>query len=122
MKIRMCRKNTNEDNRKKILKNRLYKALKEIDGKLYDDIYWNAVKDFRRILSDNLPPELDYSIWCENGGYRTNRDNTAKWKEYLFRIYDKTTDKTILNGTLNLAAAGTVEDPFGMYDVTIQMA
>jgi len=122
MKIKMCRKNANEDNQKKILKNRLYKALKEIDGKLYDDIYWNAVKDFRRILSDNLPPELDYSIWCENGGYRANRDNTAKWKEYLFRIYDKTTDKTILDGTLNLAAAGTVEDPFGRYDVTIQMA
>ncbi|MBR4792569.1 MAG: hypothetical protein IK038_02780 [Bacteroidaceae bacterium] len=110
-----------EKNDKRALKNKLYKALKPINGKYYSDENWQAITDFKNIVKPLLPENLDLEVFCFDGGYRKSRDGLSQWKEYFFQIYDKAASKDVLTGQINCAAAGSVEDPFSRYDVTITM-
>lgn len=116
MKIRV-----HEASDKRSLRNKLYTALKPINGKYYSDENWKVVSDFKQIVEPLLPENLVLDLYCRDGGYRTSRDGTAKWKEYDFDIYDYETNKDRINGKITCSAAGTVEDPFSRYDVTITM-
>lgn len=106
---------------KRALKNTLYKALKPINGKYYSGENWQVVTDLKAIVEPLLPDNLALDLYCYNGGYHTSKDGTAKWKEYDFDIYDYETNKDVLNGKITCSAAGTVENPFHRYDVTITM-
>ena len=106
---------------KRSLRNKIYTALKPINGKYYSDENWQVVSDFKRIVEPLLPENLVLDLYCRDGGYRTSRDGTAKWKEYDFDIYDYETNKDMINGKITCSAAGTVEDPFSRYDVTVTM-
>lgn len=113
-----------------VSRTRLYNAIyKEVEKRrltshIYHDDYWSGVTDIKTCIEyviDKLGADVSLSVWCENGGYRTNRTADAQWKEYLFRIYDESTDKTLINGIINCHAAGTVDDPFSSYDMTLIM-
>lgn len=106
---------------KRSLKNRLYKALRPINGKYYRDENGQAIQDFKQIVNGIIEEPLRLDVFVFDGGYRTSKDGYTHWKEYDFEIYDSTTNKNIIDGKITCGAAGTVEDPFSRYDVTITM-
>lgn len=106
---------------KRSLKNRLYKALRPINGKYYSDENWQAIQDFKQIVNGVIEEPLRLDVFAFDGGYRTSKDGYTHWKEYDFEIYDSSTNKHVVDGKITCSAAGTVEDPFSRYDVTITM-
>lgn len=60
------------------------------------------------------------NVWCENGGYWKQIHEFPNYKEYKFSIYFSIDDFEI-NGSLKCHSAGTLEDPFGRYDITVTM-
>lgn len=91
---------------------KIYRTTATLTGKLYYDTYWKGVND----IIDALLTEVDeVTTWCENGGYRNNADGT-QWKEYKMEIV---CGKFTFNAVLNCHAAGSMEDPFDRYDMSL---
>lgn len=112
---------------KKIIQNCIYKQLQKNNttGKFYNDDHWLGVDAVRDDVEEGLynafrktGQEYTFDIYPINGGYRTSKDGMSKWKEYEVVIYNKKNKEQILIGTLNCHAAGTIEDPFKMYDMS----
>lgn len=102
------------------IKNQIYKVVSPMTSHLYKDEDWSGVASvlaaIRKVLS-NLSKSLDLRVRVEDGGYREN--DGAHWKEYLLSIVDETTEKQMVAGHLNAHGAGTIEDPFDRYDMTV---
>lgn len=99
---------------KKRLINTIYKVTHKITGQLYTDDYWQGVKNVEEAIASL--GITNYNIYPENGGYRKSQDGLSHWKEYKVEIeYGGVT----VNGTLNCHVAGTVEDPFSRYDMSL---
>lgn len=115
----------NESNEKKKAINKIYKATKEFTSHLYNDETWKGVDDITNTIKD-LGYECELTV--KDGGYRnslgghtmfTDRSDVSYWKEYEISI---TTDTGVMiNGTINCHAAGTTENPFERYDMTITL-
>lgn len=112
---------------KKTIQNCIYKQLQKNNttGKFYNDDHWLGVDAVRDDVEEGLynafrktGQEYTFDIYPINGGYRTSKDGMSKWKEYEVVIYNKKNKEQILIGTLNCHAAGTIEDPFKMYDMS----
>ena len=104
------------------LKNLIYEGTSKLTSRLYHDDSWDGVSMVRM--------EIDYIInqngggyysviSVHNGGYCTSKDGMSKWKEYWIDIYSNDSDHPVIQGTLNCHAAGTVEDPFKSYDMSL---
>ena len=96
-------------------------------GKFYRDDYWEGVTKVRKDITTALNSlfrktshEYDVSISAKNGGYRKNDDGT-QWKEYTIELFLKSQEEPFMTGVLNCYAAGTLDDPFSMYDMTVQL-
>lgn len=109
--------------------NAIYKELQKNNttGKFYKDDYWEGVtkvhSDIKTALNSlfrKTAHEYDVSISAKDGGYRKNNDGT-QWKEYTIEIFLKNQDEPFMTGKLNCFAAGTTEDPFSIYDMTVQL-
>lgn len=112
---------------KKTIQNCIYKQLQKNNttGKFYNDDHWLGVDAVRDDVEEGLynafrktGQEYTFDIYPINGGYRTSKDGMSKCKEYEVVIYNKKNKEQILIGTLNCHAAGTIEDPFKMYDMS----
>lgn len=110
----------------KLIKNTIYKELQKNNttGKFYRDDYWAGVDKVREDVMNALhslynKTKHDYTceITAKNGGYRKNNDGT-QWKEYEVSIYLNKKEEPFMTGILNCHAAGTIEDPFSMYDMS----
>lgn len=101
------------------IKNSLYKVIQPLTSHIYRDDDWLAVSNvfanMRNVLKD-FACGLDMAVSVVDGGYREN--NGAKWKEYRLTIEDSD-GKEIIAGHLNAHAAGSVENPFGKYDMSV---
>lgn len=101
------------------IKNSLYKVIQPLTSHLYRDDDWLAVSNvfanMRNVLNE-FAACLSMGVSVEDGGYRENKG--AKWKEYRLAIEDGD-GKEIISGTLNAHAAGSVSDPFGVYDMSV---
>jgi len=95
--------------------NYLYKVINPYTSKLYNDEYWAGVSDVKKAIG-SIDGIADISVYVENGGYKQNAEGT-KWKEYKLEI--ETVQGFKIFGILNAHAAGTVEDPFDRYDITV---
>lgn len=111
------------------VKKSIYKELQKNNttGKFYKDTNWQGVINVRNDIQNALDwmyrkyhHEYEVSISVKNGGYKENKDGT-KWKEYEVDIYIKDKEEPFLSGILNCFAAGTPDDPFGMYDMAITL-
>ena len=91
---------------------KLYYATRKLTAKSYFDTYWKGVND---IIDALLAEGCEVTTWCENGGYRRNSEGT-QWKEYKMEIV---CGKYEFEAVLNCHAAGSVEDPFDRYDMTL---
>ena len=111
---------------KKKVQNAIYKQLEKTGttGKFYRDDAWEGVglvkKDIQDAFKTIKNPEHEYevSIAPDEGGYRKSKDGMSQWKQYKVEIYVKGAEQPFMGGTLNCHAAGTVEDPFDMYDMS----
>lgn len=113
----------NESNEKKSAINKIYKVTKPYTSHLYSDETWKGVDDITNAIK-SLGFECELTI--KDGGYRNslgghtmfaNGNDVSYWKEYNISI---TTDTGVMvNGTINCHAAGTVENPFERYDMSL---
>lgn len=111
---------------KKKVQNAIYKQLEKTGttGRFYHDDAWEGVKLVRKDIEDafknikNAPHEYEVSIAPDDGGYRKSKDGMSQWKQYKVEIYIKGAEDPFMVGTLNCHAAGTVQDPFDMYDMS----
>jgi hypothetical protein len=111
---------------KKKVQNAIYKQLEKTGttGKFYHDDAWGGVRLVKKDIEDafknikNAPHEYEVSIAPDDGGYRKSKDGMSQWKQYKVEIYVKGAEDPFMVGTLNCHAAGTVEDPFDMYDMS----
>lgn len=111
---------------KKKVQNAIYKQLEKTGttGKFYRDDAWEGVRLVKKDIEDafknikNAPHEYEVSIAPDDGGYRKSKDGMSQWKQYKVEIYVKGAEDPFMVGTLNCHAAGTVQDPFDMYDMS----
>jgi len=111
---------------KKKVQNAIYKQLEKTGttGKFYRDTAWEGVKLVKQDIEDafktikNAAHEYEVSIAPNDGGYRKSKDGMSQWKQYKVEIYVKGAEDPFMIGTLNCHAAGTVQDPFDMYDMS----
>ena len=111
---------------KKKVQNAIYKQLEKTGttGKFYRDDAWEGVGLVKKDIEDafknikNAPHEYEVSIAPDDGGYRKSKDGMSQWKQYKVEIYVKGAEDPFMVGTLNCHAAGTVQDPFDMYDMS----
>lgn len=113
--ISMVKRAINEVASKRTAINRIYKVTNELRSKSYrNDDYWNGP----RMIVDAIK-SLGYEVGlgAKDGGYRKSRDGMSQWKEYQIDI--DTPEGFNIQGTLNCNAAGSIEDPFDRYDMTL---
>lgn len=111
------------------IKRAIYKELQRNNttGKFYKDTNWEGVHKVRKDVQNALDwmfrkyhHEYEVSIYPQNGGYRKNNDGT-QWKEYIVDLYIKGKEEPFMSGILNCHASGTMDDPFGMYDMSFMI-
>ena len=111
---------------KKKVQNAIYKQLEKTGttGRFYRDDAWEGVRLVKKDIEDafknikDAPHEYEVSIAPDDGGYRKSKDGMSQWKQYKVEIYVKGAEDPFMVGTLNCHAAGTVQDPFDMYDMS----
>ena len=104
---------------KQKLKTLLYKEVKKCThNKLYKDVYWNGIKCIWDVFG-----KLDLNWQLEKSEYKHGDKSKLlpTSKEWRFTImWDDNKGKfQKLGGYVTAAGAGTVEDPFDRYDVTM---
>ena len=110
------------------LKNEIYRTTFDITSKRYSDDHWQGVEDIRQAIvqaMNNLgADEYDFYIHVKQGtgGYRTSDDGMNYWKEYRIVIFKSSSMKEALIGHLNCHAAGTYDEPFKYYDMSLSIS
>ena len=107
-----------ESGKTSVMKNKIYRALDKsnLTKGFFNDDSWQGVKSIVNLLS-SIDGVIDVSCGSKNGGYRENKEGT-KWKEYELQV---DTVQGPIFGNLNAHAAGSVEDPFSRYDITVTL-
>lgn len=108
---------------KRELRNKLYNALKPINGKFYNKSRSVlALDDFKRIMDGTLPDGMHYTLGSLHDGMKLDRDGSGHfWFEFPFSVQEDGTMKEVLSGLITLSPAGTEDDPMHRYDTTIQI-
>lgn len=109
--------------------NQIYKIVKKygIDSKVYNDDVWQAISDYHKAISSlgcevNMKPCADLAnreSISSDGGYTDydKNDHMARSKQYAVDITFE--DGMKISGYIKCMAAGTMEDPFSLYDTCI---
>ena len=109
---------------KKTLINRLYRSVEDLTRHIYRDDNWAAIDEVVSRI-ESLGCEL--SVYVEDGGYRNSMggntmfaggDDVSYWKEWRMNIIEPES-KFEIEGVIKAHAAGTREDPFERYDITV---
>ena len=111
---------SNSNIKKKYI-NRIYKAIiqEKITSHLYSDEHWEGVDNAFNVIENVINSEGENDIRVENGGYWKRAGEFPNYKEYKFTI--TLNNGIVINGSLKCHSAGTLENPFGSYDITITM-
>ena len=105
------------NNIKKKYINKLYKGVQDLTSHIYKDDNWSSAMKAFDIINNIIGSDGELNVWCENGGYWKGAGEFPNYKEYKFEI--ELIDGIKINGSLKCHSAGTVEDPFEKYDVTV---
>jgi hypothetical protein len=80
----------------------------------YADSYWQGPDEvFTAMRKAGLDWELKSAEYSEDGSHK-------KWS-FFVTFSNANNKKTVLNGTLIAHGAGTMDDPLGRYDMTVQI-
>ena len=105
---------------KKKMINKIYKIVMPLISSIYKDDSWQQVNKVLSSIETVVEPfNGELSVWCENGGYWKRIDEFPNYKEYKLSI--TFADNLIINGSLKCHSAGTMEDPFDRYDITLTL-
>lgn len=102
------------------IKNAIYKAVSPLTSHIYRDNDWSGVHKVIDTAADaveKLDSGLSLHYDVVDGGYRTSRDGYSHYKEYLLYVYQM--GKVVLKGHLNAHGAGSMNDPYERYDMTV---
>lgn len=114
----------------KLIQRAIYKELEKNNttGRFYKDTNWAGVTKVKEDIMNALhglysktKHDYDCSIAPINGGYRQSSDGMAQWKEYEIALYLGKKEEPFMKGYLNCHAAGSAEDPFDMYDMSVML-
>lgn len=97
--------------------NKFYTQAKDLTGHLYKDDNWAGVYKFFDTMRQRIP-ELDIKYWVVDGGYSHQGDDGMPRRK-TYNIGIKTPEGVDISGMLHCDAAGTVENPFEAYDMTL---
>lgn len=100
--------------------NKIYKVITPLTSSIYRDEAWQNAKYVLNAIENVVNKNAEMNVWCENGGYWKQIHEFPNYKEYKFSIYFSEYDFEI-NGSLKCHSAGTLEDPFERYDITVTM-
>lgn len=115
---------------KRKVQHAIYKELQRTNstGRFYRDDNWAGVAKVKEDIDNALyglvhktNHEYETALRVERGGYQKTKEGDAQWKEYILEIFIKGHEEPFMTGILNCHAAGTIEDPFSMYDITLQI-
>lgn len=97
----------------------IYQITKPYTGKIYRDDYWEGVRDVIQALKST---GAEVGVFVKDGGYRTNRDG-GQYKVYDidYALHTESGRTFNLNFFITAHQAGTVEDPWAAYDLTLTM-
>jgi hypothetical protein len=95
----------------KTIKNHVIKAVQPLTSRMYRDDAWQGVWELCAYI-EKLG--FDVSVSVKDGGYRKN--DLSQWKEYELEI---SLGEIVVPARLWASAAGTEDDPFGMYDLSM---
>lgn len=109
-------KEANKSALKKKYIRHIYKALDKTKAtsRFYSDESWEG-KNYVCDVIANVEGVTNFECWVENGGYRRTNDG-VRYKEYRILVEF---GEISIEGTLTCHSAGTVEDPFARYDITV---
>ena len=101
--------------------NRLYKIIIPLTHERFRDNDWSGVDT---ILGALEKAGYDVEVTVKDGGYRNSKGgytlnagcDASYWKEYNLKI---TVGRHVINGILTCNACGDMDNPFGVYDVTV---
>jgi hypothetical protein len=99
--------------------NLIYKAVKEPLSGIHRDDNWNIVFNIFEIINDTLGEYWDIDVRCDHGGYWKPITEFPNYKEFKVKIVSTTGIE--INGSLKCHSAGTMEDPFSRYDMTLTL-
>ena len=114
--INVIKEASNSQIKKKII-NQLYKNTKDLTSHLYKDDNWAAVTKAFKTIEYIIGDAGELEVRVENGGYWKQIGEFPNYKEYKFTIYMN--NGIEINGSLKCHSAGTMEDTFSRYDMTI---
>ena len=106
-------------NIKKKYINRIYKSIQKLTSYIYKDDNWSAAKNVLETISNVIGNDGEFDVWCENGGYWKRISEFPNYKEFKIRI--NLNNGVEINGSLKCHSAGTLEDPFSSYDITVTL-
>lgn len=104
----------------------LAKETQAITAKFYNDSGWEGVnmliERIRSIIAGFGMIDkhaYDVNITVSHEGYRRNESGQV-WKEWNLNV-DTEEGKEIIGGIITASPAGTMEDPWNRYDLTLQL-
>lgn len=104
-------------NSKRKLLNKVYAVANPLTGHLYRDDNWAGVYALIDAIRQNVP-EFDFEVGCSDGGY-SNPGEDGMPRRKTYSITGQTPEGYPIVGQLHCDAAGTMENPFGAYDMTL---
>lgn len=107
-------------NIKRSMINKISKGMRPFTSKLFRDNGWENVTAAFEHMREIVGPEGQVEVTVKNGGYRNSSDGiSGQNKEYHFDVF--LSNGVTIGGVLTCCQAGTVQDPWSAYDMTLQM-
>lgn len=100
-------------------RNKIYKAIEPITKGFFRDENWEGVRNVRDAIK-NAVPDCEVSLSVIDGGYG-NHNEVGMPTSKTYQISIETPMGFSLNGTIVCSGAGTVDDPFDKYDITVMI-
>lgn len=110
----------NENNIKRKWINKIHKLTKPFTSHIYSDYNWENAIELLGEINSFVSSEGNGSMntWVEGTGYWKHIVEFPNYKEYKFSIE---IEGVFIRGSLKCHAAGTINDPFGKYDMTVEL-
>lgn len=104
---------------KKKITNMLYKKTQSLTSRFYSDESWQGVNMILDVIENAIGSNGELKVWCENGGYWKRLGEFPNYKEYKINIMMN--NGVEINGSIKCHSAGTMEDTFSRYDMTLTL-
>ena len=96
---------------------KIYKVAEPLTKGLFRDDNWASVYTLFDTIKKSVP-EVEFTVGAKDGGY-SNPGEDGMPRRKTYDIAGKTPEGFPIVGQLHCDAAGTMENPFGAYDMTL---